>query len=235
MYPRQLLTPYSVKYLQMGGGHLFLCRRITLLMMPIRSFRTQLWSTPPSLRSCIRSQQRRTLIPPPTKSTGPLMDRRPDRDLPPIESSWRVWLKTMPIFVAVITASALGFFNYQKSSSSIVSATLYALRTNEVGRRELGDEIYFRDRFPWIWGEMNQVHGRINICFGVKGTKAKGLLRFRSERRTRMGRVSALALMESFHHAWRPFGDYLSRFADSVRDCSSRRRNGVWNLKTGER
>jgi cytochrome c oxidase assembly factor 1 len=207
----------------------------TLLMMPIRSFRTQPWSTPPFLRSCIRLQQRRTLIPPPKSSTGPLMSRRPDRALPPVESPWRIWLKTMPIFLAVITASALGFFNYQKSSSSVVSATLYALRTNEVGRRELGDEIYFRDRFPWIWGEMNQLRGRINICYGVKGTKAKGLLRFKSERKTRMGRVSALALMERFYHAWRPLGDYLSRRADSVRLCSTKRRNGVWKQRMGER
>jgi cytochrome c oxidase assembly factor 1 len=116
------------------------------------------------------------------------MSRRPDRELPTVRSSAWIWVRTLPIFLAIVTASALALFNYQKSSSSIVSATLYALRNSEAGRRELGDEIYFRDRFPWIWGEMNQLHGRINICFGVKGTKAKGLMRFRSERKTRMGR-----------------------------------------------
>ncbi|KAI4287136.1 MAG: hypothetical protein L6R35_003605, partial [Caloplaca aegaea] len=74
-----------------------------------------------------------------------------------------------------------------KASSSIVAATLYALRTSEAGRRELGDEIYFRDKFPWIWGEMNQLHGRIDVRFAVKGTKGKGMMRFRSFRRGRMG------------------------------------------------
>ena len=47
---------------------------------------------------------------------------------------------------------------------------------------------------PWIWGEMNQLHGRVNISFGVKGTKGRGLMRFKSERRGRMGKVSWFGL-----------------------------------------
>ena len=86
--------------------------------------------------------------------------------------------------------SALGIFNYQKTNSSIVAATLYALRTSEVGRKELGDEIYFRDTLPWIWGEMKPVHGRVDILFGVKGTRGRGMMRFKSERKGRMGKVS---------------------------------------------
>ena len=117
------------------------------------------------------------------------MVRRADRALPTITPSYRIWLRTAPIFVAIVTISALGIFNYQKSSSSVVAATLYALRTSDIGRRELGDEIYFRDMWPWIWGEMNQLHGRVNISFGVKGTKGKGLMRFKSERSGRMGYV----------------------------------------------
>ena len=134
---------------------------------------------------------RRTLIAAPTRSEGPLMARRPDRALPEIPSSSKLWFRTLPIFVAIIAASSLAIFNYQKASSSIVNATLYALRTSEDGRRLLGDEIYFRDRFPWIWGEMNQVHGRVDISFGVKGSKGKGMMRFKSIRKTRMGYVSA--------------------------------------------
>ncbi|KAL6715083.1 cytochrome oxidase assembly protein 1 [Lecanora helva] len=130
----------------------------------------------------------RTLIAAPTPDSGPLMSRRSDRALPSIKTSWSVWAKTFPIFLVIVTVSALGIFNYQKSSSSIVAATLYALRTSEIGRRELGDEIYFRDMLPWIWGEMNQLHGRVDIEFGVKGTKGRGLMRFKSERKGRMGK-----------------------------------------------
>ncbi|KAL8712565.1 MAG: hypothetical protein Q9220_003096 [cf. Caloplaca sp. 1 TL-2023] len=115
------------------------------------------------------------------------MTRRSDRALPPLPSSRKLWFRTLPIFLAIISVSTLAIFNYQKASSSIVNATLYALRTSEAGRRELGEQIYFRDKFPWIWGEMNQLHGRIDISFGVKGTKGTGMMRFRSVRRTRMG------------------------------------------------
>lgn len=136
-----------------------------------------------------QTPQTRTLIAAPTPNSGPLMSRRSDRALPSIRPAWRVWAKTFPIFAIIVSVSALGIFNYQKSSSSIVAATLYALRTSEVGRRELGDEIYFRDMWPWIWGEMNQLHGRVDIRFGVKGTRGRGEMRFKSERRGRMGKV----------------------------------------------
>ena len=132
----------------------------------------------------------RTIIAAPTPSQGPLMSRRADRELPEIPSSSRLWLRTLPVFLVLLTASTLAIFNYQKASSSIVNATLYALRTSEEGREILGDEIYFRDKFPWIWGEMNQLHGRVDIRFGVKGTKGKGIMRFKSVRKTRMGFVS---------------------------------------------
>ncbi|KAI9686591.1 MAG: hypothetical protein M1822_003602 [Bathelium mastoideum] len=128
----------------------------------------------------------RTLIAPPKPGSGPLMSRRADRALPSIETSYR-WLRTLPIFLAVIGASALAIFNYQKLNSSVVSSTLYALRTNQEAREILGDEVYFASKVPWIRGELNQLHGRINISFWVKGTKAQGLMRFRCERKSRMG------------------------------------------------
>jgi cytochrome c oxidase assembly factor 1 len=97
------------------------------------------------------------------------------------------WLLTLPIFVGILTASTLAIFNYQKGSSSVVSSNLYALRTSPKARELLGDEIYFAHKMPWIWGEMNQLHGRINIHFAVKGNKAQGTMRFKSQRDGRRG------------------------------------------------
>ncbi|KAL8631350.1 hypothetical protein Q9189_002949 [Teloschistes chrysophthalmus] len=131
--------------------------------------------------------RRRTLIAAPSPNDGPLMNRRSDRALPALESPYKIWLQTLPIFFGVMAISTFAIFNYQKASSSIVNATLYALRTNEVGKSELGEMIYFRDKFPWIRGEMNQLHGRIDIRFAVKGTKGKGMMRFKSVRQTRKG------------------------------------------------
>lgn len=97
------------------------------------------------------------------------------------------WVRTIPIFLIVLISSTLAIFNYQKSSSSVVSSTLYALRTSQKAREYLGDEVYFANKMPWIWGEMNQLHGRIDIYFEVMGTKEKGTMRFTSHRATRMG------------------------------------------------
>lgn len=135
---------------------------------------------------------RRSIVAAPKAGSGPLMERRGDRALPTITSSHR-WLRTLPIFAVIMVASTLGIFNYQKQSSSVVSSTLYALRTNSEARQILGDEIYFASKIPWISGEINQLHGRIDISFWVKGTKTKGLMRFKSVRKTRMGYVSILS------------------------------------------
>ncbi|KAK2812335.1 hypothetical protein FQN50_001334 [Emmonsiellopsis sp. PD_5] len=128
---------------------------------------------------------RRTLISAPRPNSGPLLSRRADRELPSITSNKR-WLTTFPIFAVIVGGSMLAIFNYQKSSSSIVSSTLYALRTSPTARGILGDEIYFAQQIPWISGEMNQLHGRINISFWVKGTKGQGKMRFKSVREGRM-------------------------------------------------
>lgn len=96
-------------------------------------------------------------------------------------------MRTIPIFLALLVSSTLAIFNYQKSSSSVVSSTLYALRTSPKAREALGDEIYFAHQIPWIWGEMNQLHGRIDIRFEVKGKSSQATMRFRSMRPTRQG------------------------------------------------
>lgn len=138
------------------------------------------WLTLPTIRR---------LIAPPRSNSGPLMARRADRELPDIPSPYNRWIRTLPLFLAVLAASAFAIFNYQKASSPIISATLYALRTNDQVRELLGDEIYFRDKIPWISGEMNQLHGRIDVGFWVKGSKASGYMRFKSTRKTRLGYV----------------------------------------------
>jgi cytochrome c oxidase assembly factor 1 len=156
-------------------------------MLPRRLTRPSLLQ---SLRTSIPQNARRNLIAAPKAGDGPLMSRRSDRALPSISSSHR-FLKTFPIFLLVLGASTLAIFNYQKSSSSVVSSSLYALRVNSLAREALGDEIYFRDKIPWIFGTIDQLHGRIDINFGVKGTRRTGVMRFKSERRRGIEFVSS--------------------------------------------
>ncbi|KAF1820135.1 DUF1783-domain-containing protein [Dissoconium aciculare CBS 342.82] len=154
-------------------------------MLP--GLRTRLGATRQPPQILRHALQRRTIIAAPKPGSGPLMERRSDRALPEISTGNYRWLRTLPVFAAIMVASALAIFNYQKTSSSVVNSTLYALRTNPDARRILGDEIYFASQIPWISGELNQLHGRIDISFWVKGTKGKGLMKFKSVRKTRMG------------------------------------------------
>ncbi len=97
------------------------------------------------------------------------------------------WWRTLPLFFVIIGCCSVAIFNYQKGSSPVVASTLYALRTSKKAREYLGDEIYFKHQIPWIGGEMNQLHGRIDIYFTVKGTKNTGVMRFSSHRPTARG------------------------------------------------
>lgn len=150
---------------------------------------------------------RRTVISAPGPNSGPLLSRSADRELPSIAPKRR-WLRSIPIFVVVIGASLLGIFNYQKSSSSVVNSTLYALRTSSKAREILGDEIYFAHKMPWIYGEMNQLHGRIDINFWVKGTKSTGRMRFRSIKPSRTSLVSSALTMPSSESFFSPLLQY---------------------------
>ncbi|OAQ74349.1 cytochrome oxidase complex assembly protein [Pochonia chlamydosporia 170] len=126
--------------------------------------------------------QRRWITPAPKPGDGPLMSRRADRELPEISQVRFRWGRTLPIFLAIVTVCSISIFNYQKTSSPIVSSTLYALRTNARARAILGDDIYFKHQIPWIRGQMNQMQGKINIYFTVKGTNGWATMRFTSHR-----------------------------------------------------
>lgn len=56
-----------------------------------------------------------------------------------------------------------------------------------MAREILGDEIYFRDRMPWVWGKIDQLHGIIDVKFAVKGKTSSGEMWFKSTRKEKMG------------------------------------------------
>lgn len=145
---------------------------------------------------------RRSLIAAPKPGSGPLLERRSDRALPDISTQRSSpLLRSIPLFLLIIAASTAAIFNYQKSSSSVVQSALYALRVSPTAREVLGEEIYFAGKVPWIWGSIDQLHGRVDISFKVKGTKGVGMMKFRSERKPRVGFVSGAL---SFFHLFPP-------------------------------
>ena len=75
----------------------------------------------------------------------------------------------MPVFLVIIAVRPLGRHLHDQLSSSWRSTENGPLRTSPAPTT--GDEIYFRQRIPWISGEMNQMQGRIHIRFAVRGTR----------------------------------------------------------------
>jgi cytochrome c oxidase assembly factor 1 len=156
----------------------------------MRPLLRSLLSQPPTprlsskIRSFSQTTFRRNLIPAPTESSGPLLQRRAGRDLPElthINNPWRTW-RHMPLVAVILVAGGAAIMNYEKMNHSVVSSTMYALRVHPEARDKLGDEVYFAQRVPWIGGSIDQVHGVIDVNWGVKGKKTKGVMRFRATR-----------------------------------------------------
>ncbi|KAF4595949.1 cytochrome oxidase assembly [Ophiocordyceps camponoti-floridani] len=114
----------------------------------------------------------------PKKGDAPLMTRRADRKLPNLSQIRPpTWRRTLPFFILTMALASAAIFNYQKTTSPVIAAALYALRTSPVARAHLGDDIYFAHAIPWISGELNTLRGRVDICFSVKGDRGKGVVR----------------------------------------------------------
>ena len=120
----------------------------------------------------------------------PPLYRRTDRPLPSLKKITRRMPPYLVPFLAVVGLSAAAIINYEKGQHSVVASCLYALRVDGRVRERLGDEIYFANRVPWISGSIDPMHGNIDISFWVKGTRGKGLMRFRCTRRRRKDFVS---------------------------------------------
>ncbi|QUC17085.1 uncharacterized protein UV8b_01326 [Ustilaginoidea virens] len=151
-------------------------RRLTA---PLRRRKPNAASSRPASRTGL---QQRWITPAPRPGDGPLLSRRADRQLPEVSQVRFRWGRSLPVFLAIIGVCSVAIFNYQKTSSPVVASTLYALRKNARARDILGDDVYFKHQIPWIGGEMNQMQGRINIHFTVRGTRGWATMRFASHR-----------------------------------------------------
>lgn len=72
--------------------------------------------------------------------------------------------------IGVVAALAI-IFNYEKTESPIISNTFYHLRRSPRTRELLGENIEFDGLMPWVHGELNQVAGKVNIRFNIRGSK----------------------------------------------------------------
>lgn len=109
---------------------------------------------------------------------------RIDRELPdPNEGKLKQRLQLAGFSVAIV-AALMVIFNYEKTESPVVSNTLYHLRRSPATAQLLGENIEFEGLVPWVHGELNQVAGKVNIRFSIKGDKNAGVVRLIADRET---------------------------------------------------
>lgn len=96
---------------------------------------------------------------------------RIERDLPdPYKDKNKQKIQLLGFSVTIVAALAL-IFNYEKTESPVISNTLYHLRRSPATRDLLGENIEFDGLIPWVFGELNQVAGKVDIKFHIKGSK----------------------------------------------------------------
>ncbi|KAJ1950298.1 cytochrome oxidase assembly protein 1 [Linderina macrospora] len=106
-----------------------------------------------------------------------------ERDLPGPKSR----KKEIAIFVGVAAVtwgvSTLVAFNYQRMTSTPVTAALFTARHNDEIREVFGTQLNFASAFPWISGDISHLKGFVDVEFDVVGTKGvQGHLVLRSRR-----------------------------------------------------
>jgi len=88
-------------------------------------------------------------------------------------------------FSILMSIALFGIFNYEKTSSPVMNATMYFLRRSELARSKLGKEITFAGLFPWIHGELNTMIGNVDINVNVSGTELTGKMVLKLSRDSR--------------------------------------------------
>ncbi|OZJ02157.1 hypothetical protein BZG36_04630 [Bifiguratus adelaidae] len=76
-----------------------------------------------------------------------------------------------------------GTTNYQRLNSSVVDGTLFTVRYNDHVQELLGAHVDYADKWPWISGTVNNLKGKVDIRFWVKGDRGvRGRVHFAANR-----------------------------------------------------
>ncbi|KAJ2007142.1 cytochrome oxidase assembly protein 1 [Coemansia thaxteri] len=106
-----------------------------------------------------------------------------ERDLPSPKNRRR----ELGIFLvfAVVTwgGGSIIAFNYQRMTSTPVTAALFTARHKDEVREVLGSQLAFTSAFPWISGDISHLKGFVDVSFDVVGDKSQpGRLVLKSRR-----------------------------------------------------
>ncbi|XBW35234.1 hypothetical protein QEN19_000797 [Hanseniaspora menglaensis] len=90
---------------------------------------------------------------------------------------------TILLYLGVIYISAELIFNYERINNASVNNSLLELRRAPEARELLGSNIKLYGLYPWIFGDIQQVKGHVDITFKVIGNKDRvGVVVFKASR-----------------------------------------------------
>ncbi|CDK29903.1 unnamed protein product [Kuraishia capsulata CBS 1993] len=95
--------------------------------------------------------------------------------------------KTYFVCFSILMSGALfGIFNYEKTSSPVMNATMYCLRRSDFAREAIGKEITFAGTVPWVHGILNTMKGQIDIGVNVQGNIDTAKMELKANRDSRL-------------------------------------------------
>lgn len=87
------------------------------------------------------------------------------------------------VFAVGMTIACAGIFNYEKTSSPIMNATMYFIRRSKDARELLGSKITYDGIVPWISGEVNTMKGVVDCSARISGDKSSALMVLKAEKK----------------------------------------------------
>ncbi|TID30374.1 hypothetical protein CANINC_001076 [Pichia inconspicua] len=92
-------------------------------------------------------------------------------------------LSNFVVFAIGMTLACAGIFNYEKTSSPIMNATMYFIRRSKDARDLLGSKITYDGIVPWISGEVNTMKGVVDCSTRIAGDKSSALMVLKAEKK----------------------------------------------------
>ncbi|KAF9429004.1 hypothetical protein BGZ76_001968 [Entomortierella beljakovae] len=142
------------------------------------------FNTSPSFSSSASSSFRSKS--PPFKSVSSLNHAQhsphyngPTTELPSVKSRAPFYILLGVLGVSFWAGSLAIAANHQKQGTSVVRGTLFNVKFDTKAQELLGDNIDFTNsKWPWIYGTVAHLKGRVDIEYQVKGDKAEGRVHF---------------------------------------------------------
>ncbi|KAG0227819.1 hypothetical protein BGW42_002700 [Actinomortierella wolfii] len=104
-------------------------------------------------------------------------------DLPQIKNRTPLYIALGILGVGFWAGSLAIAANHQKQGTSVVKGTLFNVRYDETAKEVLGDGIDYRNpKWPWIYGTVAHLKGKVDIQYDVRGSKGEGRVHFQAYR-----------------------------------------------------